>query len=255
MIGPEPISRIEEMSSRRGIAGEYGARGGRQVGKPSLRATAPWRSSSIQSDDFNIVLALTPDSREPAALGAWRTPAPDCALRKGTQYTEEVEKHLAKLTLVCAALVPTMALGGSQLSDGATPDRASSVQLEADAVSLTSDDAPMGCTINVKATNKGRRKTAISRDSQVKTRNGIWKKLGKSVWISPGQTASWTYKLDFGCNNDRIYRFLVKQFDSSNNLLGERWHYHEGRFKYNGKWRYRFIRDVSFDLGDLNRFF
>lgn len=86
--------------------------------------------------------------------------------------------HVAKLTLLCAALVPTVAFGGSRLKNGPTPDSTSGVQLEVNAVTITAEGLPVGCAINAKAWNKGRRKAAISRDSQVKSANfGTWKKL------------------------------------------------------------------------------
>ena len=170
--------------------------------------------------------------------------------------------RIVKLALVCAAIVPGATLAGSQGHDGTGIQER--VALDG-AYTLVANQSPtrpgaegsqVGCTINVRASNKGRYKTAISRDSQVKLRNGTWKKLNKSVWIGPGQTVPWTYNLDFGCNNDRTYRFLVKRFDSSNNLLGEQWHYHPARFRNrNGQWSYSYSRDVSLDIGDLNRFF
>lgn len=168
--------------------------------------------------------------------------------------------YLAKSTLVCAALVPTLALGGSHggqdhgpngLQTGATSDRASSVQLEVDAITITAEGLPVGCAINLRASNRGSRKVAISRDSQVKSWSpallpGPWKKLGKSVWISPGQSVRWTYKLDFGCTALRKYRFLVKEFNSSNTLLNEQWIYYPSK-----KW----TSLKSIDLGSLDRFF
>jgi hypothetical protein len=118
-------------------------------------------------------------------------------------------------------------------------------------ITVTTEDTPYGCKVNVTATNAGTQRTAISRDSQVRSFVGLlagpWKKLGKSVWISPGQTGRWYYDLDFSCDADRGYRFLVKKFDKYDRLLGEFWFSYPETVER--------TRATSLDLGNLNRFF
>jgi hypothetical protein len=151
------------------------------------------------------------------------------------------------LILLSAAVIPGLALTGGPLPshdpgrDPGTPP----------AIAITAEDTPYGCKVNVTATNSGSQRTAISRDSQVRSFAGVlagpWKKLDKSIWISPGQTARWYYDLTFSCSDGRSYRFLVKQFDKDDRLLGEVWYAYpevEGRTK-----------STSLDLGNLNRFF
>jgi hypothetical protein len=119
-------------------------------------------------------------------------------------------------------------------------------------VSMTVEETPFGCRINVQAMNKGTRRVAISRDSQVKAGTiggafGIWAKLDVSVWISPGATARWTYNLDLGCSINRQFRFYVKQFDASDRMLADYWYYYPGETGA--------TKETSLNLGDLNRFF
>ena len=158
------------------------------------------------------------------------------------------------ITLACAVLLPGLALsgplgarGGTAADTKAAPSQTfSSVGVPA-AMTVTLIESEMGCKISVSARNEGGQTVAISRDSQVRIDiGGVWKKLGTSVWINPGQTSQWTYDLDFGCKSLRHWRFLVKQFDSNKNSLGDHWYYYGNNHATNA---------VSLTLGDLNRFF
>jgi hypothetical protein len=123
----------------------------------------------------------------------------------------------------------------------------------------------MGCAINFKAHNNGRYWIAVSRDSQVKTRTGLWKKLGVSVWIRPGSTVHWTYNLTFGCNASRKWRLLLKQFSSYKGSLRSRAYacaFREDVYSADraGYWSSHCSLTkagplTDEDVGDLNRFF
>lgn len=132
------------------------------------------------------------------------------------------------------------------------PDRPTAPSEPAARPGILAELAEYGCRINVKALNKGSQKTAISRDSQVRSGDiaktfGAWRKLNKSVWIDPGQTGAWYYDMDFGCNIGRGYRFVVKRFDAKDNLLGEYVYYYPSQGGHTAA--------IELDLGDLNRFF
>ncbi len=169
--------------------------------------------------------------------------------------------HRAILLLLGSAFIPGVLISaplgaphpvnaGSRSTAGV--DRLALPTAEGLRVTMTTEDANPGCTVNVSAVNHGDQRTAISRDSEVRSYVGVfagpWKKLGQSVWINPGQTARWHYDLTFGCNDPREYRFVVKKFDSKDTVLGE----HTYRYPANPQ---QATVSVSFSLGDLNRFF
>jgi len=144
-------------------------------------------------------------------------------------------------TLALTALALPLPGGGGPSPIRAAPD----VQFEVS----TRPTADMGCLFTFRAHDNGSRQVAISRDSQVKILRGVWKKLGQSVWIQPGQTKTWTYKLTFSCGTGRLFRFIVKRFDSHRRLLSTSHFYYP---EYGG-----WIRGGSIvqDLGDLNQYF
>jgi hypothetical protein len=151
------------------------------------------------------------------------------------------------LILLSAAVIPGIALTSGPLR----PHDSGTESGPPPAITITAEDTPFGCKVNVSATNSGSQRTAISRDSQVRSFAGLlagpWKKLDKSVWIRPGQTARWYYDLTFSCQDDRGYRFLVKKFDKDDRLLGEVWYaYPEVTQR---------TRSTSLELGNLDRFF
>lgn len=80
--------------------------------------------------------------------------------------------RIVKLALVCAAIVPSAKLAGSQGHDGTgiqervARDGAYTLVANQSPTRPDAEGSQVGCTINVRASNKGRYKTAISRDSQ-----------------------------------------------------------------------------------------
>ncbi|MGE0556444.1 MAG: hypothetical protein AB7R55_23710 [Gemmatimonadales bacterium] len=87
--------------------------------------------------------------------------------------------------------------------------------------------AARGCTITVSAHNSSDLRAVVSRDSEVRSRTGRdwtdWTKLGEAIWIGPGTRRSWTYDVPAGCGVAHHYRFLVKQFDRRDRMVGQKW--------------------------------
>lgn len=84
-----------------------------------------------------------------------------------------------------------------------------------------------GCTITITAHNSSELRAVVSRDSEVRSRTGRawspWTKLGEAIWVGPGARRSWTYDVPAGCGVAHHYRFLVKQFDRRDRIVGQRW--------------------------------
>ncbi|MEZ4588182.1 MAG: hypothetical protein R2909_17530 [Gemmatimonadales bacterium] len=87
--------------------------------------------------------------------------------------------------------------------------------------------AAHGCTITVSAHNSSELRAVVSRDSEVRSRSGrdwsSWTKLGEAIWVGPGAKRSWTYEVPAGCGVAHHYRFLVKQFDRRDRIVGQKW--------------------------------
>lgn len=87
--------------------------------------------------------------------------------------------------------------------------------------------AAHGCTITVSAHNSSELRAVVSRDSEVRSRSGrdwsSWTKLGEAIWVGPGAKRSWTYEVPAGCGVAHHYRFLVKQFDRRDQMVGQKW--------------------------------
>ena len=150
-------------------------------------------------------------------------------------------RSLARLTLLSAA--------GCLIAAASPPPR--NPAGDPPGLSVRLEETPFGCRVSAKATNGGGYRLAISRDSQVKSGAGqilgVWRKLGKSVWVNPHGSAQWTYDLAFGCNMNRTYRFQVKKFDANDKQLGDYWYYFPSTTGVS--------HETAFSLGDLNRFF
>lgn len=68
--------------------------------------------------------------------------------------------------------------------------------------------AQAGCKITVKVKNDKNKDIVVDwRDSKVKIKGGIWKKLGtNSQTIPKGKTKSHSYNATFGCGKKRQYK-------------------------------------------------
>ncbi|MFO7588430.1 MAG: hypothetical protein R6X22_10180 [Gemmatimonadota bacterium] len=114
--------------------------------------------------------------------------------------------------------------------------------------------APAGCKHTIKVRNTGSRTVSIRwTNSHVRTRIGWWKQLyggGFGVFyrapdpatfpVRPGDSHSWIYTTDFGCNADRRWRFDLRRSDGKEQML-----YLPSSSK--------FYSNTTVDLGDLGR--
>ncbi len=79
---------------------------------------------------------------------------------------------------------------------------------------ITLTPTAAGCDITVRAHNNGSANVTIDlEDSEVKVRNGLWKKFNQGGnWVvnTGGEHESKVVSLDLGCSFDRQYKFLMR---------------------------------------------
>jgi hypothetical protein len=104
--------------------------------------------------------------------------------------------------LAIAAVVPVEARQSADLADSSAH------------ASISMKPTALGCDITIRAHNNANAGVTIDlEDSEVKVRNGFWKKLNQGGnWVvnTGGNHESKVVSLDLGCNFDRQYKFLMR---------------------------------------------
>jgi len=154
------------------------------------------------------------------------------------------------------SLLLTLGLGLSLAAAIAiVPDSGHAAIVSSDATSDLVAELGQGCTVSVRATNRGNRDIEIRLTrSKVKVRGGRWKRIDRAAGVVGGactddeitvendrETYSESCNLDMGCNSRRRYKFEIKRGGNT----------HIEYFPSQQGW----TRSTTINLGNLNRHF